>query len=286
MTPRVVVTTGTRAQWLSASEARSSHLPCDRLTMTPQADDSVPMASLDLDTMTSPEVSGEIAAGRNTVVFALGATEQHGPHLPLATDALIGDRLAKLIADRLSAFVGPTVRVGCSSHHLEFPGTLSVDDETFRGIVHGLVRSAERGGFARIVLIPTHGGNFAPLGAALERLEEGLDIRVSALTDVRVLLAIAKTGEEEFGVPLSSGGLHAGEWETSLLMAARPDLVHPDRRQPGYTGDLDAALGAIFGQGVHSVAANGVIGDPAEASSAHGERYWERVVEVVLDAIA
>lgn len=253
--------------------------------MLPKADDSRPMASIPLDTMTSPEVSDEIAAGRHTVVFALGATEQHGPHLPLATDALIGDYLAKLIADRLGAFVGPTVRVGCSSHHLEFPGTLSVDDYTFYGIVHGLVRSAERGGFARIVLLPTHGGNFAPLGAALEKLEPGLRIRVSALTDVRVLLAIAQTGEQEFGVPLSSGGLHAGEWETSLLMAARPDLVHADRGEPGYTGDLDAALGAIFGEGVHAIATNGVIGDPSAASPEHGRRYWDRVVEIVLAAI-
>ncbi|MGN6722871.1 MAG: creatininase family protein [Marmoricola sp.] len=238
-----------------------------------------------LDTLTSPEVRDAIAGGRDTVVFALGATEQHGPHLPLATDALLGDHLAELVADRLDAFVGPTVRVGCSSHHLEFPGTLSVDDETFSGIVHGLIRSAARGGFARVVLIPTHGGNFGPLGAALESLEPDLGIQVSALTDVRVLLAIAQTGEEEFGVPLSAGGLHAGEWETSLLMAYRPDLVHADRNEPGYTGDLDSALGAVFGQGVHSIASNGVIGDPAQASPTHGERYWERVLEIVMNGI-
>lgn len=243
------------------------------------------MAAIHLDTLTSPDVRQAIAGGRDTVVFSLGATEQHGPHLPLATDALLGDHLAELVADRLDAFVGPTVRVGCSSHHLEFPGTLSVDDETFYGIVHGLVRSAARGGFARIVLIPTHGGNFGPLGAALERLKPDVGIRVSALTDVRVLLAIAQTGEEEFGVPLSSGGLHAGEWETSLLMAVRPDLVRSARNESGYTGDLDAALGAIFGEGVHSIASNGVIGDPAQASPTHGERYWERVLEIVLNEI-
>ena len=244
------------------------------------------MTAIDLDTMTSPDVRDAIAGGRDTIVFALGATEQHGPHLPLATDALLGDHLANLVADRLDAFVGPTVRVGCSSHHLEFAGTLSVDDETFHGIVLGLVRSAARGGFARVVLIPTHGGNFAPLGAALEKLEPDPGIRVSALTDVRVLLAIAQTGEQEFGVPLSSGGLHAGEWETSLVMAARPDLVHSDRGEPGYTGDLDVALGAVFGAGVHSIAANGVIGDPAAASPEHGQRYWDRVVEIVIGAIA
>lgn len=240
------------------------------------------MPALRLDALTSPEVRAEIAGGRATVVVALGATEQHGPHLPLATDALLGDHLAELVADRLDAFVAPTVRVGCSSHHLEFPGTLSVSDETFHGIVHGLIHSLARGGFARVVLIPTHGGNFAPLGAALEKLDSEPGIEVSALTDVRVLLAIAQTGATEYGVPLGDGGLHAGEWETSLLLASHPDMVRDDRFESGYTGDLDQALGAIFGSGTHTIAANGVIGDPTHASAEHGERYWHQVVDIVL----
>jgi creatinine amidohydrolase len=244
------------------------------------------VAALVLDTLTSPEVRAEIDAGRDTLVIALGATEQHGPHLPLSTDALLGDHLARRVADRLHAFVGPTVRIGCSDHHLEFPGTLSVDAATFHGVVAGIVRSAARGGFSRVVLIPTHGGNFAPLGAALAEIGQVEGLRISALTDVRVLLAIAQIGEAEHGVPLSDGGLHAGEWETSLLLAVEPDLVHLERGAAGYTGDLDAALGAIFGSGVHTIAENGVIGDPTVASASHGERYWDAAVRIVLDAIA
>lgn len=244
------------------------------------------MPAVQLDALTSPEVREAIVSGRDTVVLALGATEQHGAHLPLGTDALLGDHLAVLVADRLDAFVGPTVRVGCSSHHLEFPGTLSVEEETFHGIVRGLVHSLARGGFRRVVLLPTHGGNFGPLGAALATLPEDPGITISALTDVRVLLAIAQIGEDEHGVPLGAGGLHAGEWETSLLLGVDPTLVRRDRAEPGYTGDLDAALGAIFGSGVHTIAANGVIGDPTDASVEHGQRYWDAVVDIVLDAIA
>jgi creatinine amidohydrolase len=111
-------------------------------------------------------------------------------------------------------------------------------------------------------------------------------IEVRALTDLGALFAIAQLGAEEHGVPLGDGGVHAGEWETSMLMAIHPDLVHGDRGEAGYTGDPQAAVAAIFGDGVHTVAENGVIGDPALASAEHGARYWDKVLEVTLAAIA
>jgi creatinine amidohydrolase len=238
-----------------------------------------------LDRLTWPEVRDELARGRDTVVIAFGATEQHGEHMPLATDALLGDELARRVAERLGAFCAPTVRVGCSRHHLAFPGTLSVEDATFHAIVADLVGSLARGGFRRVVLLATHGGNFAPLGAAVDALGADPEIEVVALTDVSVLLQVAAAGEAEHGVPVAEGGLHAGEWETSLLLACQPGLVNMDRAQAGYTGDPQAAIGALFDAGVESLADNGVIGDPARASAAHGERYWELVVGLVLEAI-
>ena len=108
------------------------------------------MGAVELDRLTWPEVKAAIETGRDTVVIAFGATEQHGPHLPLATDALLGDHLARVIADRLDAFVAPTVRLGCSEHHLAFPGTLSLSVTTFHGVVADLVRSLARGGFRRV----------------------------------------------------------------------------------------------------------------------------------------
>src|SRR5438552_13182353 len=104
------------------------------------------MTAIELDALTWPQVRSEIEAGRDTVVLALGATEQHGPHLPLATDALLGDHLAREIAERLDAFVAPTVRFGCSSHHLGFPGTISITPETFTTLVADVLRSLAAGG--------------------------------------------------------------------------------------------------------------------------------------------
>ena len=243
------------------------------------------MGALELDKLTWPEVKAELEAGRDTVVVAFGATEQHGPHMPLATDALLGDELARAVAERIDAFVAPTVRVGCSSHHMDFPGTLSLEDSTFHAIVADLVRSLARGGFRRVVLLPTHGGNFAPLAAALEQLGDVGSLEVVALTDLTALLRVATVGEQEHGVPLGEGGLHAGEWEASMLLAVHPSLVRMDRAEAGFTGDLQEAVERMFAGGTKAVSENGAIGDPTRASAEHGRRYWDVAVEIAMEQI-
>jgi creatinine amidohydrolase len=240
------------------------------------------MEALELDTLTWPQVRAEIEAGRDTVVLALGATEQHGLHMPLGTDALLGDHMARRLAASLNAFVAPTVRVGCSEHHVGFAGTISLTEETYHALVGDLVDSLLRSGFQRIVLLPSHGGNFAPLAAAVEKLEPSRRARVVALTDLAVLFQIAQLAEQEYGVPLGEGGLHAGEWETSLLLAIHPELVHMDSAEPGYTGEMQAAIAKMFEGGVAAISENGAIGDPSRASAEHGERYWAAVEEIVL----
>ncbi len=243
------------------------------------------MTAMALDMLTWPQVQAEITAGRENVVVALGATEQHGRHMPLATDALIGDHLARLIADRLDAFLAPTLRVGCSEHHVGFAGTMSLSEETYGAIIRDLVSSLVRGGFRRIVLVPTHGGNFAPLAAGIAKLDDSVRERVVALTDLAVLFQIAEMGEREFGVPLAEGGLHAGEWETSLMLAIHPDLVRMEQAEAGFTGDVQEAIGSMFQGGVASISENGTIGDPSRASAEHGERYWAAIVDLVLEQI-
>jgi len=238
-----------------------------------------------LDRMSWPEVRTEIEGGRTTVVIALGATEQHALHMPLATDALLGDELARRVAERLHAFLAPTLRVGCSEHHVGFPGTMSLTPGTYHAVIAELVASLLKGGFERIVLVPTHGGNFGPLGEAVERLPADDRAHVVALTDLGALFEVAMAGEREYGVPLGEGGLHAGEWETSMLLAIHPELVHMDRAEAGYTGDMETAVQSIFEAGVASISPNGAIGDPARASAIHGEHYWELVEGLVLEQV-
>ena len=163
---------------------------------------------------------------------------------------------------------------------------MSLSEQTYHALLCDLVDSLLRGGFRRIVLLPSHGGNFAPLAAAVEMLEASQRARVVALTDLGVLFQIAQMGEREHGVPLAEGGLHAGEWETSLLLAIHPELVHMERAERGYTGDLETAIETMFSGGVAALSENGAIGDPARASAAHGERYWAAVEEIVVAQVA
>lgn len=218
------------------------------------------------------------------VVCALGATEQHGPNLPLATDSLIGDRLARLVANRLDAFVAPTVRIGCSREHPGFAGSVSLSEQTFFGLVADLVRSFAHGGFRRAVLIPTNDGNFAPLAAALRSLGRVEGIEVAAVTDPGVLRAVGLLAGEDYGVPVQPGELHGGEWETSMVAALHPELVRVCRREVGYIGDPRIACAAVTTAG-DGPAENGVIADPRTANAEHGRHYWDVLLALVLQAI-
>jgi creatinine amidohydrolase len=238
-----------------------------------------------LDRWSWPDIGAARDAGVDAVVVAFGATEQHGPHLPVATDRLIGDELARRVADRLGAFVAPSVPFGCSEHHLAFPGTISLREETFAAVVRDVVDSLVATGFRRIVLLPSHGGNFGSLGRATANLEVPPGVRVDAVSDLSVLTSLPVLAFEEFGVPPERGGMHAGEWETSVVLATHPELVQQSKAEPGYVGDIDEALAVVFRDGVHTLAPNGVLGDPQGASSEHGERYLAKIVETILDQI-
>jgi creatinine amidohydrolase len=218
-------------------------------------------------------------------VVPFGAVEQHGPHLPLGTDAIFGDEIGRQVADRLDAFLAPTVRVGCSSHHLAFAGTVSVEEETFHRVAGDVARGLAGHGFRRIVLLPTHGGNFRPLGEARKKLGPVDGARVITFPDLSLLLGAILPVASSLGLTPAEGGVHAGEWETSMMLAIRPDLVQMGSAEPGYTGDLMSGVKKFFEEGVQSVAENGVFGDPRRASAEAGQMYIERIVDAVVQAV-
>jgi creatinine amidohydrolase len=244
------------------------------------------MPAADLFDLTWPEIKSEIEAGRDTVVLTFGAVEQHGHHLPLGTDTILGQKLGRALAERLDAFCAPTVPVGCSRHHLAFPGTMSLEPGTFESLVGDVVRGWARHGFKRIVLLPTHGGNFEPLGRAVERLEPIEGTNVIGVSDLSLLAQATLAVGSELGVPASEGGLHGGEWETSMMLAVCPELVHMDRAVPGYVGDLEEGLKRFLGEGIDVLTDTGVFGDPRNASAEHGRIYVERLVELAAEYVA
>ncbi len=98
------------------------------------------MGAVELDSLSWPGVKAPIESGRDTVVVVFGAFEQHGLHLPLETDSLLSDHLAQVITDPLDAFVAPTMKIGCSRHHVGFP---DVETTTVPGAKRSLRRDNE-----------------------------------------------------------------------------------------------------------------------------------------------
>jgi creatinine amidohydrolase/Fe(II)-dependent formamide hydrolase-like protein len=243
------------------------------------------VGALDLYTMTWPEIRHELDAGRDTIVIAFGAVEQHGHHMPMGTDSMLGEALSEAIAERLDAFRGPTMRVGCSQHHMAFPGTMTLSNETFNAMVADIVRGWAGHGFKRIVLLPTHGGNFGPLGEAVGKIDVPEGVQVIAISDLGLLVNATLVTGSELGVSAEDGGIHGGEWETSMMLDLHPELVHMDRAVAGYKGELQSGLERFLAEGVHAITDTGVFGDPANASAEHGRIYFERFVEIAVEEI-
>ena len=193
------------------------------------------------------------------LLVPLGATEQHGPHLPLETDTLIATALAEAVgARRDDVAVAPALPYGSSGEHAGFPGTLSLGQDALELALVELVRSADR--FDAVVLASWHGGNAAPLARAVARLRaEGR--RVAAW---------------ESRIP--GGDAHAGRTETSLMLALAPELVGP-ARPVGATAPLAVLLPALRAGGVRAVSAEGVLGDATGASAQEGGALVARLVD-------
>lgn len=238
------------------------------------------MNMIRMEEMNWPDVRAAISAGFTTVVVAVGSTEQHGPHLPTMTDTRIGDAMAHRVALKLGhALQARTIPVGVSDHHLAFGATISLKPETLKSIVRDYVDSLVRDGFRKIVFLPSHGGNFAPVAQAIAEAKKAYaGIDVTGYTDLFGLMGCLNRASAEFGISEEEAGAHAGESETSLMMALEPALVRQDRLAPGYLGPIgEKEFQTILAKGMPALTENGVVGDPTKASAEKGEVYLERL---------
>ena len=246
------------------------------------------MKTIRMEQMTWPDIKRAIESGFTTSVFAVGSTEQHGPHLPTMTDARIGDDLAERVARKLGhALQARTIDVGISEHHLAFAGTISLKPETLSLILRDYIDSLVHHGFTRIIIIPSHGGNFATVRQAIEAAQKSHPgVEVTGFTDLLALTAFLEKTSTRHGVTPGEAGAHSGENETSMMLALEAGLVAADRFEPGYTGPLgEAEMKVIFEKGMPALTANGVLGDPRTASPEKGEDYLERWAEFIISEI-
>lgn len=243
------------------------------------------MNTVRMENMNWPDINEKIKNGYTTAVFAIGSTEQHGPHLPLITDSLIGDVVAFKVAEKLgNALQAPTIRVGLSEHHLSFPGTISLKPETLKAVINDFVDSLKTHGFKTVILLPSHGGNFATVGKIVEELQQKHpDLKVVGFTDLQAFVDAMIAYSEEYGVSAFDAGAHAGESETSFILALAGSLVQTDRYAPGYLGPLgEKEVNIIFEQGMPALSKKGVLGDPTTASAEKGNVYIEKMADFVV----
>ena len=234
------------------------------------------MTELFLERMTWPDVESAIAGGKRRAIVCAASSEQHGPHLPEATDALLGEEYARRLALRLGdALVAPVIRPGCSEHHMTFAGSLTISADLLMAIIDSYLESLRRHGFEKFVVMSSHGGNY-PVLAAWEKQASrpGVDV----IHDIGVFQA-AFDALRPFGRD-DTAGPHAEVLETSMMLATHPGLVHMERAEPGFEGEM--ALGTLLERGMRGVSSNGIIGNPVGATAEMGEA----VLEALAGALA
>jgi len=211
----------------------------------------------DLETDLGTDTGSVASAG--TLLVPVGATEQHGPHLPLSTDTDIAVAVARRAAARRpGVVVAPPLPYGASGEHQAFPGTMSIGGAAVELVVTELTRSAALT-FGTVVYVSAHGGNAEPMTRSVARLRaEGHAVHIWS--------------------PRWRGDAHAGRTETSVMLAIDGTRVRRECAAVGNTTPLAVLLPQLRARGVRAASANGVLGDPAGASAQEG---W-----LLLDAAA
>ncbi|MEO6924102.1 MAG: creatininase family protein [Bryocella sp.] len=243
-----------------------------------------------LENLTWQEVD---ALDRETVVVVpFGAMEQHGPHLPLKTDALIGaaicDRLDQACSREL--LIAPQQWLGLSAHHMKFPGTITASPETFLALATETISSLATAGFTNILVLNSHGGNASALDVILGKCK--------SLYPSHRFVAVTYWNAASAGLAAvrqsKQGGMgHACEMETSLVLAIEPSVVHmdnalPDGKWPAsvfFAKDMLRGGSASYALRFDEISKNGVVGDPTLATAEKGEAFFAAIVSALVPLI-
>jgi creatinine amidohydrolase len=231
------------------------------------------MPGVELELLTSPEARRLLANGRVVGLIGLGAVEQHGPHLPLGTDAIIARHLAGEIAARLheTVLVAPVLPGGMSSHHLAFPGTVDLAREILTGYVRALVSTMDLLGVTDVALFSAHGGNFGALDELADEYARHERLRVIAYTDIVRYLEVMTDAAASTGLEVPACDAHAGGLETSqMLFLHGADRIAFPADLEGYVAAEPGWMERMAAEGLQALSPIGVLGRPAGATAEAG----------------
>jgi len=247
-----------------------------------------------LATKTRTEISDTAGAEGSVLVVPVGSVEQHGHHLPVATDTLLADAVAtgaaERVADEQPTLVAPPVWTGYSPHHRSLGGTLTADADRLVELLEDVADSAAEMGFDGVLFVNGHGGN-GPL----------VDVAVSTAGEAHPELEVAGVTYFELAEPFADeirdsepGGMaHGGEFETSLLLHLRPELVREDEIEGTYLDEPYERGGKDLLEGgpvttytpFEEYSESGAIGDPDLASAEKGEALYDRICDELADVL-
>ena len=241
-------------------------------------------ATVFLGEMTDPEVRAALERTQ-TIIVPTGSTEQHGPHGPLLTDAIIPTEVARRVAERIDALVAPPINYALSYPHVGFTGVVHIRVPTFMSLIEDLCSSFASIGFTRIVFLNGHYDNTYAIAYACATAAERMPPGARAFP-INYWDGMTADEAGEFFGPTT--GLHANRGETSAVMAIDADLVDLDAANaelppfPEVTNQAPVHTAFFFSApgSVHRATQSGTWGDAREASVEYGERY----LDVVTDA--
>ena len=227
-------------------------------------------------------------APRALAVVPVGAVEQHGPHLPVGTDRMIVEQVARAaaaeLADQLPVVVAPTLPFGSSHHHLPFGGTMSLGTETYYRVLADLLESLIGGGFRRIFVVNGHGGNneLIQLAARDLALRHGAHLAAASYWTIAWDALVAEQAHVGAGLPG-----HAGTFETSLVLALRADLVREPRPHRDAPAGSDPRGLAPYRAELHGAWQDieGYTDSPDQADAQRGQRYLAAIIREVARAL-
>jgi creatinine amidohydrolase len=235
--------------------------------------------------------AAELVGPDSVVLLPIGAIEQHGPHLPLDTDALQADAAARALAESpppgVDLWVLPTLSYSASAEHVFAAGTMSLSEETFLAVLDDLGRSVAALPTRRLAILNGHGGNTALLRVACRQLR----LRYGLLTFLVHPILSADHGGPKGEDGEDGLGCHANCGETSLLLHLHPDRVQMEKavtNVPHWLKGYDhVGLGGnvSFGWSAGDFGDSGVIGDPTRATAERGAEMWSMVLGQLRDAL-